>query len=154
MVLAAVYLLVVLMSFACEYYNVVFSGVLQGILYGFPAVFYDYVFAARLLYSFNYRVDYIHRVFCPGIIRCYYGEVREPTRYLAHYGALCVISVAAAAKQCNYPAGGEALDRLEHIFQRIWGMGVVEEHRKLIFAGGQRLQPAAHAHHMLKAILN
>ncbi len=45
-VLAAVYLLVVLMSFACEYYNVVFSGVLQGILYGFPAVFYDYVFAA------------------------------------------------------------------------------------------------------------
>ena len=136
--------LVGLVAFAAQDDHVVGAGLSHGTGDGLPAVFHHQIGLAQLLDALeNVGNDFIRR-FGPGIVRGDDGKIRQLDADLAHDGPLDGIPVAAAAEDGNEPPLAEAANGAQDVFQRIGGVGVVDQNGVVLPGGGHHLQPSLH----------
>ena len=70
------------------------------------------------------------RVLGARVVRGDDGHVSPAGGDGAHERPLAPVAVTAAAEHADEPAGGERAQAQEHVFQRIRGVGVIDEHRR------------------------
>ena len=104
MVLFVTDLLIVLMTLAGKQYYIIGHMVVNRPFYRFNTVAYDFVSVFPAFYARNYLINNFLRVFCAGVVAGHDGKIGVVGGYRSHDGALCSVTVAAAAKEYDKSA--------------------------------------------------
>ena len=136
--------LIILVTLACQNDNIALSCDPYRMEDSFLSVGDAVAGNFRTLKPCHYLINNSVGVFISGVIRCYYEIVCKLSRSLCHKGALCAVTVAAAAEDCNHTACAEATHSFQNIFQRIGGVGIVADDEEILSCGDY-LAPSPYA---------
>ena len=136
--------LVILVPFAGKQYYITGRRLVNSPGDGGLPVADDLDGGGAVLHAGEDLVDDGLRILGAGIVAGDHAQIRQLRRDPAHDGALPVVPVAAAAEEGDESAPGDRAQGLQHLFQRVGLVGVVDEDR-VVPVGGDHLHPALHA---------
>jgi hypothetical protein len=95
---------------------------------------------SRIFYSVQTRLDhaqfcsveYALRIFGAWIIRGDNHHITQSPSRLAHEGPFARVTISATAKDGDQPLLGELADRTQGLFKRVWFMGIIHNHSKVL----------------------
>ena len=131
--LDAVNLLVVFVAFTRDQHGVALLRMADGTLNGGRALYYDFV--VFLMHAADNFCDYFARIFAARIVRSNDAKIRKFLCDLTHHRAFSPIAIAAAAEYTQHFSAcclADFTQCLQYFFQRVRGVRVVHNHRRLL----------------------